>query len=86
MCCSGEKFNPFYVGPYPECACGVCPYGCYSGFTRCGWDGGNGPFGNWLRTFQITVLKIDMNDELIGTKLKQEMAKRGKVEKLLVYK
>ncbi|KAH8278079.1 uncharacterized protein [Drosophila bipectinata] len=31
------KFNPFYVGPYPDCACGPCPYGCYSGFTPCGW-------------------------------------------------
>nr|XP_017019951.1 keratin-associated protein 5-9 [Drosophila kikkawai] len=43
--CWGQKFNPFYIGPYPERACGNCPYGIYSGFTRCGWDGGNGPFG-----------------------------------------
>ncbi|XP_017002722.2 uncharacterized protein [Drosophila takahashii] len=44
MCHCGQ-FNPFYIGPYPECACGDCPYGKYSGFTRCGWSGGNGPFG-----------------------------------------
>ncbi|XP_016947291.1 keratin-associated protein 5-8 [Drosophila biarmipes] len=43
--CSCGQFNPFYIGPYPECACGDCPYGKYSGFTRCGWSGGNGPFG-----------------------------------------
>ncbi|KAH8266290.1 hypothetical protein KR038_008853 [Drosophila bunnanda] len=43
--CYGQKFNPFYVGPYPERACGDCPYGHYSGYTRCGWTGGNGPFG-----------------------------------------
>ncbi|XP_043643783.1 small cysteine and glycine repeat-containing protein 2 isoform X1 [Drosophila teissieri] len=40
-----RRFNPFYIGPYPERACGDCPYGEYSGFTRCGWSGGNGPFG-----------------------------------------
>ncbi|XP_017039235.1 small cysteine and glycine repeat-containing protein 2 [Drosophila ficusphila] len=43
--CHQEQFNPFYIGPYPERACGDCPYGKYSGFTRCGWCGGNGPFG-----------------------------------------
>nr|NP_725170.1 uncharacterized protein Dmel_CG30334, isoform A [Drosophila melanogaster]AAM68686.1 uncharacterized protein Dmel_CG30334, isoform A [Drosophila melanogaster] len=42
---SCRQFNPFYIGPYPERACGDCPYGEYSGFTRCGWSGGNGPFG-----------------------------------------
>ncbi|XP_034666059.1 uncharacterized protein LOC117899997 [Drosophila subobscura] len=36
-CCNTAVFNPFYIGPYPQCACGPCPYGCYSGFTPCGW-------------------------------------------------
>ncbi|ALC40166.1 maker591 [Drosophila busckii] len=29
--------NPFYVGPYPDQACGSCPYGIFSGFVPCGW-------------------------------------------------
>ncbi|KAH8253603.1 hypothetical protein KR032_006185, partial [Drosophila birchii] len=45
MCSIGRKFNPFYIGPFPDSACGDCPYGNYSGFTRCGWTGGHGPFG-----------------------------------------
>ncbi|XP_026843953.1 uncharacterized protein LOC113565629 [Drosophila persimilis] len=36
-CCNKCQFNPFYIGPYPQCACGPCPYGCYSGYTPCGW-------------------------------------------------
>ncbi|XP_068146843.1 uncharacterized protein [Drosophila tropicalis] len=42
MCQSSNPcgFNPFYIGPYPECACSCCPFGCYSGYTPCGWNCG----------------------------------------------
>ncbi|KAH8263167.1 hypothetical protein KR044_005501, partial [Drosophila immigrans] len=35
--CTGDCMNPFYIGPYPDKACGSCPYGIYSGFNPCGW-------------------------------------------------